>query len=548
MKKTIIMLVILFGAFSHADAAGLKANTLRVGSTGETVKVIQQKLLDLGYSTSKVDGKYGRKTAAAVAKFQAERSLKADGLAGEKTLALIMKTESIESGSSGSFIKTTTTLPGVPTVPIAEPGSEIAWRTLCRDGKSHIQVLSPNGGEIYQAGQEVVVRWKSCNLQGNIGEINLVPLDMRYGHGMTYDKQIPNTGSYTLTLPKTVDPYWSFGKNFKIELTAGPDGSITDASDNLFTINRSSVILTAASSNQSSTSAISVNIGETFTISGTPQGLQGMTYGSGPGQFTMSYNFVQTFSNDNNCGNNEATPAGPWIMTCRAQVAGSSTFYVAININGQEVYRSNVVTVTIKPSTSTDICPNISGIQTSIPVGMIKDSSGNCVAGGGNVPTTTCVQNGNGNVIISLKPYISSTVARGAKNVIFASLDIANTSQTDICYMNGIQLGASADINNALENIRVVDTSSNTQIGSAVSGLVDNGSYYYQWVPSVSVMLKKQSTKSINIIADIKNATTASSAQMGIYGINFDIGAYSSGLPIQGNLVTINSIMNPQTS
>ncbi len=31
------------------------------------------------------------------------------------------------------------------------------------------------------------------------------------------------------------------------------------------------------------------------------------------------------------------------------------------------------------PPTHTDVCPNIAGVQTSVPVGMVKDAHGNCV-------------------------------------------------------------------------------------------------------------------------------------------------------------------------
>lgn len=566
MKKFIITAVLVFTFVTTASAAPLKPTTLRIGSTGETVKVVQRKLVDLGLSESAVDGKYGRKTAAAVAKFQLSKNLKSDGLVGEKTLAMILasKTPSTNQSTSDSSLLTSDTVSVsritkpiidvpvvIPDVPLPD---EIAWRKLCRDGQPHIQVLSPNGGEVYSVNQQIPIKWRSCNAPLNTSV--MIALD-RGNNGIMLNPQNLYFPSETTSTPTqndgyelaTIDPsfyqsnygvFWvQYGTLYKVRATLAigtslnnlntlawdvsdnlftinapitdmcpnisgvqttiPSGMIRDSagncvqqdswtalcadgqphieilspnggevyqiggqmslgwktcnisqtnnvwlhllsqdnngviqtiqlgvndgtqvitllggitdpsftpitpgmykarigtlhpntqwdvvddSDNLFTINAPSVVLSAASGNQLSNSAISVNLGDTFTISGTPQGLQGMTYGSGPGQFTMSYNFVQAFGDNNNCRNNESTPAGPWIMTCRAQVAGSSTFYVAININDREVYRSNVVTVTIKPSTSTDMCPNISGVQTTIPAGMIKDSTGNCVTGG----------------------------------------------------------------------------------------------------------------------------------------------------------------------
>ncbi|MCX6754669.1 MAG: peptidoglycan-binding domain-containing protein [Candidatus Nomurabacteria bacterium] len=105
-----------------------------------------------------------------------------------------------------------------------------------------IKVLAPNGGEIYQTGQQVVVKWETHNCTGNITEINLIPIDMQGGSGVTFVKDIPNTGSYTVTLPTAQDgisSHYSFGNNFKMQVMIGGSQSnneVTDSSDNLFTI------------------------------------------------------------------------------------------------------------------------------------------------------------------------------------------------------------------------------------------------------------------------------------------------------------------------
>lgn len=64
-----------------------KLPTLRKGSKGEYVKILQQKLVDLGYNIGKsgVDGDFGSATLAAVKAFQKDRGLKVDGVVGEKT-------------------------------------------------------------------------------------------------------------------------------------------------------------------------------------------------------------------------------------------------------------------------------------------------------------------------------------------------------------------------------------------------------------------------------------------------------------------------------
>ena len=54
---------------------------LRTGSSGGTVRLVQQKLNSLG-ERLKDDGKYGAATAAAVQRFQRRNSLTADGSVG----------------------------------------------------------------------------------------------------------------------------------------------------------------------------------------------------------------------------------------------------------------------------------------------------------------------------------------------------------------------------------------------------------------------------------------------------------------------------------
>ncbi len=56
------------------------------GSTGNEVRLIQQRLIQWGYMTGSVDGIYGSKTEAAVKRFQQNNGLTPDGIAGSATL------------------------------------------------------------------------------------------------------------------------------------------------------------------------------------------------------------------------------------------------------------------------------------------------------------------------------------------------------------------------------------------------------------------------------------------------------------------------------
>ena len=61
--------------------------TLSMGSRGERVALIQQRLKEWGYYTGDVDGVFGRGTHTAVVRFQRQNGLAVDGRVGQKTAA-----------------------------------------------------------------------------------------------------------------------------------------------------------------------------------------------------------------------------------------------------------------------------------------------------------------------------------------------------------------------------------------------------------------------------------------------------------------------------
>ena len=68
---------------------------LTVGAKGEEVSKLQQRLKDLGYLSSKVDGKYGGGTKRAVIAFQRRNGLETDGEAGAETLAKLYSDDAV---------------------------------------------------------------------------------------------------------------------------------------------------------------------------------------------------------------------------------------------------------------------------------------------------------------------------------------------------------------------------------------------------------------------------------------------------------------------
>lgn len=64
------------------------ANDIRVGSKGEVVTKVQQRLVELGYGLA-VDGVFGPDTFAAVRKYQGDNKLEVDGIVGMKTITVM---------------------------------------------------------------------------------------------------------------------------------------------------------------------------------------------------------------------------------------------------------------------------------------------------------------------------------------------------------------------------------------------------------------------------------------------------------------------------
>lgn len=72
-----------------------KANigeTLKLGMSGDAVKLMQSRLIELSYLIGKADGIFGQKTSLALTAFQKNNGLKADGIAGTETLTLLQST------------------------------------------------------------------------------------------------------------------------------------------------------------------------------------------------------------------------------------------------------------------------------------------------------------------------------------------------------------------------------------------------------------------------------------------------------------------------
>lgn len=90
------------GLYSEEDLSMIDVNTppayptLKRGSAGDDVAVLQTKLAQLEYDPGKVDGIFGSKTQLAVKKFQKDFGLKVDGIVGEQTWGALLNTPAPE--------------------------------------------------------------------------------------------------------------------------------------------------------------------------------------------------------------------------------------------------------------------------------------------------------------------------------------------------------------------------------------------------------------------------------------------------------------------
>ena len=73
------------------------SRTLRYGYTGEDVKLLQNRLIELGYLSGKADGTFGSTTLAAVKAFQKNNGLTQDGVAGTQTYKRLFSASAVEA-------------------------------------------------------------------------------------------------------------------------------------------------------------------------------------------------------------------------------------------------------------------------------------------------------------------------------------------------------------------------------------------------------------------------------------------------------------------
>lgn len=97
----ILTFVLIWSMAAHTALAA----TLKQGSYGDDVKILQKALQQHGYYSGSIDGVYGSNTTKAVRNFQKSVGLSADGIAGAQTILYLglegqMSGDSVSSGGN----------------------------------------------------------------------------------------------------------------------------------------------------------------------------------------------------------------------------------------------------------------------------------------------------------------------------------------------------------------------------------------------------------------------------------------------------------------
>ena len=139
--------------------------SLKSGDSGADVKTVQRRLKELGYYKGSIDGKMGKTTVKAVKDFQEANGLKADGVAGKATYAVLFSEDTLKKGVTPTPVPTETPAPEeeADDKATATPAGKAAsvWTTLRKND---------SGNDVAQL-QEMLIKlgYLSGKADGNYG-------------------------------------------------------------------------------------------------------------------------------------------------------------------------------------------------------------------------------------------------------------------------------------------------------------------------------------------------------------------------------------------
>lgn len=187
-----------------ATTATPAPTSMKLGTTGDAVRSVQQRLKQLGYYTGSVDGDFGEGTEAAVKAFQERHNLYVDGKVGEQTLAKLNSPSALQALTQTSKPSATAT----PNV-----------------SNARYLTIGSSGNDVRQLQARLIsLGWLAGTADGNFGAATEKAVKAFQKRAGLWDDGIagPDTQKeiYSSSAPKTSSPQASVGK-----LEVGSEGT-----------------------------------------------------------------------------------------------------------------------------------------------------------------------------------------------------------------------------------------------------------------------------------------------------------------------------------
>lgn len=193
-----------------------EANAVNIvkGDTVSNIKIVQTRLLDLGYYNYKVDGIWGWRTTNAVKNFQRDYGLTVDGIVGKNTEKAMKITLTSSTSSSSSLTSSELNLLARTVYAEArgEPyAGQVAVAAVVLNRIKSSKFPNTVSGVVYQKGAFTAV---------SDGQINLTPNSTAYkAANDALNGWDPTNGCLYYYNPATATSKWIW--SLKVEITIG---------------------------------------------------------------------------------------------------------------------------------------------------------------------------------------------------------------------------------------------------------------------------------------------------------------------------------------
>lgn len=210
----LLALVLSVAYLPLGNSMTAEAKHIVKGDTTANIKLVQQRLANLGYYSYTVDGIWGSRTLKAVKKFQSDYGLTADGIVGartEKALGITLKSSS-SGGSTTSSNDLNLLARAVYGEARGEPYTgQVAIAAVILNRVKSSKFPNTISGVIYQNGAFTAV---------SDGQINLTPNQSAYNAARdALNGWDPTNGCLYYYNPATATSKWIW--SLKVELSIG---------------------------------------------------------------------------------------------------------------------------------------------------------------------------------------------------------------------------------------------------------------------------------------------------------------------------------------